>query len=173
MKTLVIHPKDPTTDMLCLVYRDMNCTVIRNNLPNGTLKKLIQEHDRVIMMGHGTPTGLIGFGKYVIDSSLVYLLREKKELVCVWCNADEFVKKYELKGLYSGMIISEKDEADYCMVECTYKDVDKSNDYFSEALTECVAKGYSLDVFHDKYYDWDNEENPVMEYNRQRMYFKK
>lgn len=170
MKTLVIHPKDPTTDMLCIVYRDMNCTVVRNNLPNAELKRLLKDHDRVIMMGHGTAYGLIGFGKLLIDSSLVYLLREKKELVCIWCNADEFVNKYELKGLYSGMIISEKEEAEYCGVECEYQDVHESNHYFSDALTECIKYKYSLDVFHHNYIEDDY--NPVMEYNRQRMYFK-
>ena len=66
MKTLIIHPKDVTTDMLCLVDRDMNCTIIRNNLPNSELKRLITEHDRIIMLGHGTEDGLIGFDKFII-----------------------------------------------------------------------------------------------------------
>ncbi len=159
--------------MLCLVYRDMNCTIIRNNLSNSELKRLISEHDRIIMLGHGTEDGLIGFNKFIINSSLVYLLRDKKELVCIWCNADKFVEKYGLKGLYSGMIISEMVEAEYCNVPCEFKHVDKSNDYFADALTACVAKGYSLDVFHDIYYDWNDEDNPIMEYNRVRMYYKK
>lgn len=173
MKTLIIHPKDTSTDMLCVVYKDMNCTIVRNHISTSALKRLIYEHDRVIMMGHGTESGLIGHhGGLIINSSLVYLLIEKKETVYIWCNADKFVEKYELKGLYSGMIISEKEEAEYCGVECSYKDVNVSNNYFSEALTECIGKGYSLPIFHNNYYD-DDDENPVMEYNRERMYFKK
>lgn len=172
MKTLVIHPKDRTTDMLCAVYQDMNCTIVRNQVSKSELKRLISSHDRIIMMGHGTALGLFGFGGYVINSDLVYLLREKKETVYIWCNADEFVKKYDLKGLYSGMIISEKEEAEYCNVECSYKDVNMSNNYFSDALTECVAKNYSLAIFHDNYIDEDGD-NPVMVYNRERMFYKK
>ena len=56
------------------------------------LLKLIRSHDLIIMMGHGTDKGLLGFDKYVIDSSLIDELR-KKICICIWCYASDFVKK--------------------------------------------------------------------------------
>ena len=110
MKTLVIHPKDTTTDFLSLIYEDKDWTVITDNISKSALKRQIKAHDRIVMLGHGMETGLIGFNRLVIDSNLVYLLREK-HCVCIWCNADKFVLKYGLKGFYTGMIISEVQEA--------------------------------------------------------------
>ena len=112
MKTLVIHPKDESTKILSTIYENHkdDWTIINNcDIPKSILIDRIKEHDRIIMMGHGTPGGLLNpVGGYIIDSSFVYLLREKKEFVHIWCNADSFVNKYDLKGFTTGMIISEE-----------------------------------------------------------------
>src|SRR5690606_14597319 len=92
------------------IYLDKNYTIITTNTSKSFLKEQIQSHDRIVMLGHGNENGLFGFDRFVIDSNFVYLLREKI-CVCIWCNADVFVKKYRLKGFYTGMIISEYDEA--------------------------------------------------------------
>ena len=90
MQTLVIHPKDETTDFLSVIYADKDWTVVNTRPSKSKLKELIKSHDRIIMLGHGTKDGLIimeGAYNYhfLIDSSLVYLLREK-DCVCIWCN---------------------------------------------------------------------------------------
>jgi hypothetical protein len=33
------------------------------------------------------------------------------KLVFIWCNADQFMKRHQLRGFYSGMFISEVQEA--------------------------------------------------------------
>jgi len=82
MKTLVIHPNDRTTDMLKVVYADIPHTLINFNVSSSTINKLIKDHDRIIMLGHGSPDGLYGYNKFVINSRNVKFLREK-DLVCV------------------------------------------------------------------------------------------
>ena len=77
MKTLVIHPQDSTTDMLSVIYDNKDWTVITTNVSKSHLKMQIKNHDRIVMLGHGTELGLIGFNHYVIDSKFVYLLRDK------------------------------------------------------------------------------------------------
>ena len=54
MKTLVIHPKDLTTDFLCEIYANTDYTVISRHPGNSKLKELIKSHDRIVMLGHGT-----------------------------------------------------------------------------------------------------------------------
>ena len=45
-KVLVIHPEDVSTDRLQVVY-------------SGKGYEQIRSHDKIIMLGHGTPDGLL------------------------------------------------------------------------------------------------------------------
>jgi hypothetical protein len=135
MKTLVIHPADDSTDFLKEIYRDKDWTVINDF--HMSRKKVIEEiklHDRIIMMGHGSPHGLF----YTpINCDMVYLLREK-QCVCIWCNADQFVLRYGLKGFYTGMFISEVGEARYFGITISQEMVDRSNRDFSFEMRLCL-----------------------------------
>ena len=128
MKTLVIHPDDPSTEFLKEIYIGKGWTI--NNDLNGSKKKVIEqikEHDRIIMLGHGHPGGLF----YTpINSTLVYLLKEK-QCICIWCNADKFVEKYELNGFYTGMFISEVTEAAHFGITISQEGIDRSNRDFA------------------------------------------
>lgn len=79
--------------------------------------KLIESHDRVLMLGHGSPWGLLSTGQFpdaglfIIDESMVLPLQNKTNSVFIWCNADQFVQRHGLSGLNSGMFISEVLEA--------------------------------------------------------------
>lgn len=107
MKTLVIHPEDETTDFLSEIYSDKNWTIIRDNVSKKVLKESIKSHDRIVMLGHGTEGGLFGHkNRFIINPSMWSIFCVISS-VCVWCNADVFFEKYNLKGFYTGMIISE------------------------------------------------------------------
>ena len=73
---------------MCYLFYSHDC--INTNTSKSFLKQQIILHDRIIMLGHGTEEGLIGFNRFFINSSLVYLLREKI-CVCIWCNADGII----------------------------------------------------------------------------------
>jgi hypothetical protein len=51
MKTLVIHPKDSTTDFLSVIYSDKDWTIINTNISKKVLKEQIKTHDRIVMLG--------------------------------------------------------------------------------------------------------------------------
>ena len=125
--TLVIHPKDESTDFLEGIYFDKDFDVIRDgNINQGTLRQEIEKHDRIIMMGHGTPAGLINpdfwFSKkigsfpFTINRSHVKLLSTKKT-ISIWCNSDQFYELNKLSdgNLHTGMIISEVMEEWMCL----------------------------------------------------------
>jgi hypothetical protein len=167
MKTLVIHPKDITTDFLCDIYIDKGWTVINENISNSSLKRIIKDHDRIVMLGHGSESGLFGYGKFVIEPKLVYLLREK-ECVAIWCNADVFFRKYELKGFYTGMIISDFDEAImYSLHQVNYNDIDQSNKSFAKAIRESITNKNMLPYVLLKY---QTILNPIILFNRQNIF---
>lgn len=156
MKTLVIHPQDTTTSFLSQSYLDMGHTVVTDpKVSKSKLKELIKSHDKIIMMGHGTPDGLIGPNRFIIDSTYVYLLKDKL-CVCVWCHADEFFFKYKLKGYATGMVVSEIDESYYYGVNCTFSELTESNDLFAKSLKTAL---YTEDVRKSllELYDGDSD----------------
>jgi len=166
MKTLVIHPQDPTTAFLSIIYADKDYTVITHNVSKTDLKIAINGHDRIIMLGHGNHHGMFGFGRFVIDSRWVYLLRQKS-VVCIWCNADLFVRKYALTGLYTGMIVSDYNEAYlYCLHSFTDKNIEDSNTMFALAMKDAID-GVSLNKVLPIYSD---DDNTIIYFNRQNIY---
>lgn len=173
MKTLIIHPKDKTTEFLSEVYRDMNnYTLIQEGYTLPELKTLIESHDRVIMMGHGTSIGLFDFKtfKYAVDKSFVDVLRTKANSVYIWCNADEFVKEHDLKGFYTGMIISEKEEARAFNVTYTSDNLNESNQKFTLSVKEGIDKSPELmaETIKNMY---NNSDNDIMSFNRNNIYY--
>ena len=179
MKTLIIHPKDESTTFLDIVYKDIpNQTLVTGGYTKGEIQQLIREHDRVMMMGHGSPVGLFSVGVfgssngYIIDQTMVPLLTEKKDNVFIWCNADKFVNTFKLKGFYSGMFISEIEEADYCGIPGTDQElIDESNYGFVNIISKHINE--NTEVIHEnvmKEYGVIAEENPVALYNHMRLY---
>jgi hypothetical protein len=182
-KTLIIHPKDPSTTFLDIVYKDVpNQTLITGGVTKSELNELIESHDRVLMMGHGSPSGLFAVGQflldtapysgYIIDQTTVPLLEKKEGNVFIWCNADRFVDTYKLKGFYTGMFISEVGEAIYCGLPGTQQEeVDESNYGFCEIISKYINE--DTENIHEnvtKEYGVIADENPVALYNHNRLY---
>jgi hypothetical protein len=65
MNKLVIHPKDRTTDFLKPIYHGRNdTTVITGGCTKKDVEQAIKQHDHIIMMGHGTPQGLLSMNQF-------------------------------------------------------------------------------------------------------------
>ena len=179
MKTLVIHPDDRSTDFLRPIYQNIpDATVITKNITAHTLMGVIRANDQIIMLGHGSPFGLfnvsgIGQGLFAIGSQHADLLRDKK-CIYIWCNADVFVRRHNLPGLYTGMFISEVAEAEYCKVLTEQKQVDTSNDLFAELLGKQLIKtSNDYEAIHSAIkteYGVLAADNAVAEYNLDRWY---
>jgi hypothetical protein len=179
MKTLIIHPEDSSTSFLDIVYSPIQeKTIITGGISKTELIQLIMEHDRVMMMGHGSPGGLFSVGQfknagaYIIDQSVVPYLKSKTNNVYIWCNADKFVDMFKLRGFYSGMFISEVGEANYCGLPGTEQEqVDESNYGFCNIIAKYINE--PKDIIHEnvtREYGLIAEENPVALYNNNRLY---
>jgi hypothetical protein len=178
MKTLVIHPSDYSTDFLKPIYEGIeDKTVITQDKTRDEIIELIESHDRVMMMGHGSPSGLFGIGfnrLFVIDNGLVEYLNKKDNNVFIWCNADRFVNRFGLKGFYTGMFISEVGEAYYCgLPNIPQNVVDESNNQFANWVGELFTSKKPLNEVYsnivDSYGKLANK-NIVAKYNHERLY---
>lgn len=184
MKTLVIHPKDKSTDFLKPIYAGLNdVTLVTGGLNQQELIQAIQTHDQVMMMGHGSPGGLFSIGQfpigdrfsgYVIGVDTVEALSQKDNNIFIWCNADQFVNRHGLKGFYSGMFVSETSEAYYCHVKTfDQASVDESNDTFARQLGECLQATRAPEEIHNQikeHYGVLAATNLIAEYNHKRLY---
>lgn len=158
MKTLVIHPTDSSTDFLKLIYKDKNDWTIINDclISKEELIKLINKHDRIIMLGHGTAYGLINppLGGYIIDDSYAQILRNK-ETISIWCNSDQYFRRNMIKGFHTGMIISETYEALYVLRKMPLSEEEtlENMNAFAKIVGECIEespfdmKSYILDKY--------------------------
>ena len=184
MKTLVIHPKDKSTDFLKPIYADLDdVTLVTGGWSSDQILEAIQTHDQVMMMGHGSPGGLFSIGQfpigdrfsgYIIGADMVEALSQKDNNIFIWCNADQFVNRHGLKGFYSGMFVSEVGEAFYCKVETyTQEAVDESNDTFARQLGECLLATRAPASIHaqiKEQYGALAATNLIAEYNHKRLY---
>lgn len=155
-KTLVIHPKDESTDFLRNMYQSLSyATIITGGLTQKEIIEEIKRNDRIIMCGHGSPYGLMSVGQFpkttyghVINENVVPYLVDK-ECVFIWCHANKFVEKYNLCGFYSGMFVSEVGEARYCgLKNVSQFDVTISNFAFSDIVGKYIH--LPLDVIFTK-----------------------
>ena len=182
MKTLVIHPDDRSTDFLKPIYAGIKRkTVIVKDTSRDVLLALIRSHDTIIMLGHGSSSGLfnvsgIGKGVMAIGESLVEELRGK-QLIAIWCNCDKFIERHGLSALYSGMFISEVSEARYCGVQGDQAMVDESNSTFAVLLGNMLSEtSMDLEKTFDmvlESYEELGEVNTVAKYNSDRFYYSK
>ena len=188
--TLIIHPDDRTTDFLKPSYAGLNATVLTTKDDMYNLKETMKNHRRIILMGHGSPGGLMlsmigGVEGVELNSSGQYVkykhysvgydflnILKTKSIVAVWCNADRFVVPNDLHGFYTGMVISELCEANYCQVHgCDDVQLQYSNTLFTKALKAAlpIDSPESVDVFKNIY---NGDNNQIIDYNKQRIYYR-
>ena len=178
MRTLVIHPEDLSTEFLTPIYANLqDKTVIQGSISNLEVQRLIKSHERIIMLGHGAQYGLLnprqfpGAGLFIVDGSMVSSLKNKSNCIYIWCHANQFLSRYGLTGLCSGMFISETGEADlYGFEDIGKYEIDQSNQKFSSILSRHINE--PLNVLYNSImteYEAVARDNPIARFNFQRL----
>lgn len=179
MKTLVIHPgNDSSTVFLKPIFEPLtDKKVITGGATKKQLELNILTNDRILCLGHGSSSGLFSGGQfpdyYIIDDSMADCLRGKANIF-IWCNADKFVHRNGLYGMYSGMFLSQVDEAlyyDFPFTDDLEQVIDESNYTFSSIMGKHISE--PLDILYKwvmKEYGELAETNPIAAFNCKRMY---
>ena len=171
---LIVHMTDPSTEFLCPIYQNIRSkTVLREPVAVHEMNALIKRHERVIMLGHGSPAGLFSmdFGNdYIISDENAEALAGKNNSLFVWCHANDFVSTHGLGGVTSGMFISEVEEGLMCGIPeryCTEEAIDHSNNFFARLVGETMHLPQEEMLNHvlEEY----QSDCPIIRFNRERL----
>ena len=148
--TLVIHCADRTTDMLSQIYDGKGWDVLRDgNIDKDELHQLIQSHDRIVCLGHGTPSGLMNVqgGGFVIGPTEAPLLKDKN-IFAIWCNADKYFKQHNIgHGCFiTKNVPSEVAEARWIGYTVSAEWMLENITYWSKCCAEVVDQALNGDV---------------------------
>ena len=181
MENLIIHPEDDSTVFLTNIYEGLpDKTVVTGGIDKESVRDLILHASRVLMLGHGTSSGLISVGKFIntrlfiIDYSMVDALRKQDNNIYIWCDADRFVRARKLKGFFSGMFISEMAEAlRFDIPKPTGEMINESNFEFGTLMSkylDCDKRTLHASVVRE--YRKLAQSNPVVRYNVKRLFIR-
>lgn len=181
--TLVIHCLDNTTNMLSQIYEGKNWDVLRDgNIDKEEFHQLLESHDKIICLGHGTPSGLInvqGRGYIIGDGEAKYL--KGKKLFLIWCHASSFAIRHGLHGFITGNMPSDAWEARSVGFNVTQKYMNDNITFWSKCCAKYVNQALSgnperasanirkeyLAVYGDED-KWNDQEIGITKYNTER-----
>jgi hypothetical protein len=177
MRTLFIHPTDPSTAFCSVIYQDYlqwdNVTLITgNHISRNVLTDALRTHDRIVFLGHGTELGLLDMRydwRYLVTSRDLQFFRDK-ECICFWCNANIFAEKYDLNAFATGMFVSELSEARRYNLPEDQNLIDSSNILMCNILSRCIFD--PIEQIRDTIYrGYVSTNNPIIQFNRECMGF--
>lgn len=174
----VIHATDPKTQVLSLLYlqrEDVRMLITERNT-SSDVQRAIRADDVIMMLGHGNEYGLFSkpdkngdYRRFLIADRHIQFLRDKT-CIGIWCYANKFAEKYKLHGLFSGMIISELQEAIDLGVPTTKDEIDTEMEKFTIRLKDCMET-YGVEQTPIRMKELDDVQSPLTTFNYGNLYY--
>lgn len=171
---IVVHPKDPSTEMLTAVYEGIvNVTLFDSWEQRKEILKAIAEAPKdepILLLGHGSPNGLFDM-RYglIIKNTDSELLRDRPNLVGIWCYASSYAFKHGLKGFFSGMFISEEPEAWVNGVEAEEEEINAKAWDFARRLGDLLRAGKPMEEAAAELMDPRHADSELTRFNYSRL----
>lgn len=171
---IVVHPKDPSTRMLSLLYEDLeNVTLFDSWEQRDEILKAIAaapKDEPILLLGHGSPAGLFDmrYGLVITDFD-ADLLKDRPNLVGIWCYASSYAYKHDLNGFFSGMFISEEAEAWANDVDADAEEVDEKAWDFSRRFGDMLRAGKPLPEIAAELMDPRHKVSDLTRFNYNRL----
>lgn len=171
---IVVHPTDPSTKMLALIYEDVKDVTLFNSWKqrDEILKaiKAAPREEPILLLGHGCPNGLFDmrYGLVIRDAD-AEILKDRPNLVGIWCYASSYAYKHGLKGFFSGMFISEEPEARVNGVNASAEEIDEKAWDFAGRFGDMLREGKSLAVIAAEMMDPIHRDSDLTQFNYERL----
>lgn len=174
--TLVIHPKDESTDCLSVIYEGKDWNVITDiHTTWEEIRDAIKCHDRLIFLGHGTPSGLlcandkgVRFSRLIVDRQHIPHMKGK-ETFSIWCNSDLYFRGTGLYGLHTGMIVSEimEEYAVFGQAPLSVSEMEENMKLFCNTFAKYID--LEPEEIKEKVLEEYVGSDPVTQYNRKNI----
>lgn len=181
---LVIHPKDRTTAMLSVLYEGSSGARLLDDPATGKEIERAIHHtpisERIMLLGHGSDRGLFWRkddmqpffdGILIGHKHAFHLRRHGANLVAVFCNANLFALGNGLHGLFSGMIITEKEEAAEYGITISEEELKMENVKLFQRLRQLLDKAVPLSDIPRLILDMDDVHTPLTEFNYRNFFY--
>ena len=173
-RMIVVHPFDPSTRMLCELYKGIEGVTLFDSWEQR--KDILAaiaaapKDEPILLLGHGCPSGLLDM-RYgiVIGDSDAELLKDRPNLVGIWCYASSYAFKHGLKGFFSGMFISEEPEAWVNDVEAEAAEIDAKAWDFAIRFGDLLRAGKPLAEIAAELMDPRHIDSELTQFNYERL----
>ena len=145
---LIIHPQDSTTAFLRTIYETAEgVTCLSGNESRKALASMLfhlPAGTTIMLLGHGSGDGLFRKEnreyRCYVGQPMAYSLR-RHPVIGIWCHANQFAVRLRLHGLFTGMFISEMEEAEAYGVKTTEDEIGRENERFASILRQVLNEG--------------------------------
>lgn len=180
---LVVHPKDITTSVLTSLYKGTDSKVVDQTLSKREIEHLLHHcpsHERIMLLGHGSDNGLFSrtdenlpeFDRIIVGHSQAYHLRRHgANIIGIWCHADKFARKEGLHGLFSGMIISDKEEAEEHGIITLQHHIKEANEIMFARLRKLLDDGVPLHEIPERMKALNDKPSWLTNFNYENFYY--
>lgn len=171
---IVVHPKDPSTVMLAAIYEGIEGVKLFDSyLQREEILKAIAaapKDEPILLLGHGCPSGLYDM-RYglVIRNADAELLKDRPNLVGIWCYASDYAYNHSLKGFFSGMFISEEPEAWVNGVEAEEAVINEKAWDFARRFGDMLRAGKPLGEIAAELMDPKHRDSELTRFNYDRL----
>lgn len=171
---IVVHPSDPSTKMLGLIYEGLdNVTLFDSWEQRDEIRAALAAAPReepVLLLGHGCPYGLydLRYGLVLTDAD-AELLKDRPNLVGIWCYASDYASRHGLKGFFSGMFISEEPEAWVNGVDAEAEEIDGKAWDFAGRFGDMLRAGMPLEDAARELMDPRHVDSDLTRFNYSRL----
>ena len=183
MKRLIIHPQDHTTAFVSTLYEGWSDTeVYKEKLTSKEVNHLFHHCSpttQIMLLGHGSDKGLYyrenshneGFDCVMVGHPHKHWLRNRHNIIGIFCNANLFAKTEGLHGLYTGMIISEMSEAERYDILTTEEEISCENVKFMARLRLLFDEGCLLYEIPDRMLALDDTQTELTKFNYGNIFY--
>lgn len=180
---LVVHPKDITTSVLTSLYKGTDSKVVDQTASKREIEHLLHHcppRERIMLLGHGSDNGLFSrtdenlpeFDRIIVGHSHAYYLRHHgANMIGIWCHADKFARKEGLHGLFSGMIISDKKEAEEYGIITLQHHIEEANEIMFAKLRKLLDDGVPLHQIPERMKALNDKPSWLTNFNYENFYY--
>ena len=108
----------------------------------------------------------------IIDYTMVDALKEKKDSINIWCDADFFLWLHNLNGLCCGMFLSELEECHrYGFNNIDQNLITESNNVFATIMSRHINEPND-ELYRNLVYEYGllAQRNPIAKFNHERLF---